>query len=968
MRKKFTLLMVCILCGISLSMAQNITIKGQVKDQKGLPLPGVSVKVKGTNQGASTQENGSYTINAPNNATLEFSFIGFKTLEEVVNNRSTINVTLSDDNQQLNEVVVIGYGTTTKKDLTTAVVSISSKDIENQPVTNPLQAIQGKAAGVQVISQSGKPGSGVSVSIRGNTSITASNSPLYVIDGVTSRNADFLNPGDIETLTILKDASAAAIYGSSGANGVVLITTKKGSSDKMRVAFNAFTGFSNLWQKIDVLNAAQYNALMKDMNYTAFGNQDTDWQDVTFGTGTQNNYQVSLSGGIKGGQYYFSTGYQQDKGTVAPAVLDKYTANFNGSQNITSWLKLTGTAAFTYRKSVDVGDNTGVAGGGVILAALSTPPTIGIYNSLGQYAGNPNQGGWENPIAYAYRMTNGTNNFRFLGSFAAQVNFTKDLYFKSSISTNLNRNRYSNFLDPYMSEYGRTQQGRFQSNRTKDNVWLNENIVNYTKNVGKNAFTATGGMTIQESDYKYYTYEDSKYLDANKNLLPAATSVTATLPSFAQWSKRSYLARVTYAYDGKYLFSSNFRADGSSRFAPDKRYGYFPSASLGWRISGENFMKESKTINDLKIRGSWGKVGNDEGIGDYAYLELYQPTTQGSYNFIQLANPDLTWEKTTQTNIGLDLSMFNSRITFTADAYLKKTNDLLLNVPLALSTGFNTQARNVGSMENKGLEFVLSTKNFVKSKFTWSTDLNFSLNRNKVTSLGNSLSSIDFGGIDSRDQAIRVEVGKPLGAFYGYVYQGVNPQTGNAVYADLNGNGSVDAGDRTYIGNAQPKFTYGVNNNLTYGSFGLSFFFQGVQGNDIFNASRIDLEGLYDSKNQSTAVLDRWTTPGQITNIPKVTKGNTDNSRTSSRFVEDGSYLRLKSATLSYNFGANTLKKLNMSKITVFATGYNLLTFTKYSGFDPEVQRYDGNSPSMGIDYGTYPQSRTFLFGVNVGF
>ncbi|MCZ4245637.1 TonB-dependent receptor [Pedobacter sp. HCMS5-2] len=949
-------------------MAQNVTIKGLVKDQKGLPLPGVSVKVKGTNQGASTQDNGSYTISAPNNATLEFSFIGFKTLEEVVNNRSSINVTLSDDNQQLNEVVVIGYGTTTKKDLTTAVVSISSKDIENQPVTNPLQAIQGKAAGVQVISQSGKPGSGVSVSIRGNTSITASNSPLYVIDGVTSRNADFLNPGDIETLTILKDASAAAIYGSSGANGVVLITTKKGSSDKMRVAFNAFTGFSNLWQKIDVLNASQYNALMKDMNYTTFGNQNTDWQDVTFGTGTQNNYQVSLSGGIKGGQYYFSTGYQQDKGTVAPAVLDKYTANFNGSQNITSWLKLTGTAAFTYRKSVDVGDNSGVSGGGVILSALSTPPTIGIYNDLGQYAGNPNQGGWENPIAYAYRMTNGTRNFRFLGSFAAQVNFTKDLYLKSSISTNLNRNGYTSFLDPFMSEYGRTQQGRFQSNRTKDNVWLNENILNYTKNVGKNAFTATGGMTIQESDYKYYTYEDSKYLDANKNLLPAATSISPTLPAFAQWSKRSYLARVTYAYDGKYLFSSNFRADGSSRFAPEKRYGYFPSASVGWRISGENFMKESKTINDLKIRGSWGKVGNDEGIGDYAYLELYQPTTQGSYNFIQLANPDLTWEKTTQTNIGLDLSMFNSRVTFTADAYLKKTNDLLLNVPLALSTGFDTQARNVGSMENKGLEFVLSTKNFVKSKFTWSTDLNFSLNRNKVTSLGNSLSSIDFGGIDSRDQAIRVQVGQPLGAFYGYVYQGVNPQTGDAVYADLNKNGSVDADDRTYIGNAQPKFTYGINNNLTYGSFGLSFFFQGVQGNDIFNASRIDLEGLYDSKNQSTAVLDRWTTPGQVTNIPKVTKGNTDNSRTSSRFVEDGSYLRLKSATLSYNFGANTLKKLNMSKVTIFATGYNLLTFTKYTGFDPEVQRYDANSPSMGIDYGTYPQSRTFLFGVNVGF
>ncbi|WP_316827171.1 TonB-dependent receptor [Pedobacter miscanthi] len=970
MRKKFTLLMVCILCGISLSMAQNITIKGLVKDKQGLPLPGVSVKVKGTNQGASTTENGAYTISAPQNSTLEFTFIGYKTIEEAVNNRTTLNITLSDDNQQLNEVVVIGYGTTTKKDLTTAVTSISAKDIENQPVTNPLQAIQGKAAGVQVISQSGKPGAGVSVSIRGNTSITGSNSPLYVIDGVTSRNADFLNPSDIETLTILKDASAAAIYGSSGANGVVLITTKKGSADKLRVGFNAFTGFSNLWQKLDVLNGDQYNALLKEMGYTAFGNQNTDWQDVTFGTGTQNNYQVSLSGGIKGGQYYFSSGYQQDKGTVAPAVLDKYTVNFNGSQNITSWLKLTGTAALTYRKSVDVGDNSGVAGGGVILAALSTPPTIGIYNpdGSGQYAGNPNQGGWENPISYAYRMTNGTNNFRFLGSFAAQINFTKDLFFKSSISTNLNRNRYQNFLDPFTSEYGRTQQGRYQSNRTKDNVWLNENIVNYTKNVGKNAFTATGGMTIQESDYKYYNYEDSKYLDANKNLLPAATSVALTIPSFAQWSKRSYLARVTYAYDGKYLFSSNFRADGSSRFAKEGRYGYFPSASIGWRISGENFMKESKTINDLKIRGSWGKVGNDEGIGDYAYLALYQPTTSGSYNFIQLANPDLTWEKTTQTNVGLDLSMFNSRITFTADAYIKKTNDLLLNVPLALSTGFDTQARNVGSMENKGFEFVLSTKNIVKDKFTWSTDLNFSLNRNKVTSLGNSLTSINFGGIDSRDAAIRVEVGKPLGAFYGYVYQGVDPANGNAKFADLDNDGKITAADRTYIGNAQPKFTYGMNNTLNYGSFGLSFFFQGVQGNDIFNASRIDLEGLYDSKNQSTAVLNRWTTPGQITDIPKASKGQTDNSRTSSRFVEDGSYLRLKSATLSYNFSSDLLKKLNMSKVTVFATSYNLLTFTKYTGFDPEVQRYDGNSPSMGIDYGTYPQARTFLFGVNVGF
>lgn len=967
-RKRIALLFVFLLYGVSIAFAQEITIKGEVKDKQGMPIPGVSIQIKGTQKGTVTSGNGQFTLSAPADAVLTFSFIGYTTIEQPVGNRTSLNVTLSDDDNQLNEVVVIGYGTSTKKDITTAVVSVSAKDIQNQPITNPLQAIQGKAAGVQITSQSGKPGAGVSVSIRGNTSITASNSPLYVIDGVTSRNADFLNPNDIETMTILKDASAAAIYGSSGANGVILITTKKGKAGKLQVGFNAFTGFSNLWQQQNVLNTAQYTALMDELGYDNIGTQNTDWQDLTFGTGKQHSYQVSLAGGIKGGQYYFSTGYQQDQGTVSPAVLDKYTANFNGSQNLTKWLKLTATASLTSRKSIDVSDNAGVARGGTILSALTTPPNIGIFAENGQYAGNPNDGGWENPIANAYAAQNSSRNFRFLGSFAAQVNFTNDFWFKSSVSTNNSNNFYSYFLDPFSTNYGRTERGIYRNNKSYDKVFLNENILNYSKNVGKNAFSATGGMTLQSSDYKFYPYEITRFLDANGNLLANGTSTLPQLPSFAQWTKRSYLARVTYAFDNKYLFSSNIRADGSSRFAKENRYGYFPSVSAGWRISAEDFMSDSKVINDLKIRGSWGKVGNDEGIGDYAYLALYQPTPQGSFNLTQLENRNISWEKTTQTNIGLDLSMFDSRITFTADAYLKQTNDLLINVPLPQSTGFDSQARNVGSMENRGLEFVLSTRNIDREKFTWTTDLNFSINQNKVTSLGNSLTSISFGGIYERDNAIRVEVGKPLGAFYGYQYTGVNAQTGVAEYADLNGNGSVDEGDRTFIGNAQPKFTYGINNNLNYGPVGLSLFFQGVQGNDIFNASRIELEGLYDSKNQLATVLDRWTTPGQITNIPKAMRRNTNNSRTSSRYVEDGSYLRLKTTTLSYNFGEVSLSKWKMSKLTVFATGYNLLTFTKYDGFDPEVQQYGGNSPSMGIDYGTYPQSRTFLFGVNVGF
>jgi TonB-linked SusC/RagA family outer membrane protein len=970
MKKKFTLFIICLLYGVSMAMAQDIVIKGEVKDKQGLPLPGVSVQVKGAARGAVTNGTGAYSLSAPKDATLTFSFIGYKTIEQPIGSKTAINVILTDDNNQLNEVVVVGYGTQTKKDLTTAVVTVSAKDIENQPITNPLQAIQGKAAGVQISSQSGKPGSGVSVSIRGNTSITASNSPLYVIDGVTSRDASFINPSDIESITILKDASAAAIYGSSGANGVILITTKKGTSGKTAVAFNAFTGFSNFWKKAEVLNRDQYIALMSEMGYgvDGLGKENTNWQEKTFGTGIQNNYQLSLSGGIKGGQYSISSGYQQDKGVVAPAKLDKYTLHVNASQNITNWLKLSATAAITARKSRDVSDNAGVARGGTILSALTTPPTIGVFNADGTYAFNPYKGGSENPVANAFAAQNANREFRFLGSFAAEVKFTKDLSFRSSISTNNRDNYYSYFLDPYSTTYGRDQKGIYNNSKTRDHVWLNENILSYVKNVDKNAFTATAGMTLQSSDYFLAPYSQSNFLGPNKELLSAGTSIPAQVNTAAQWTKRSYLARITYAYDGKYLFSSNFRADGSSRFGQENRYGYFPSASIGWRLSSENFLKDVTAINDLKLRASWGKVGNDEGIGDYGYLELYQPNAQGNYTLSQLANNELQWEQTTQTNLGLDLTMFDSRLTFTADAYVKKTNNLLINQPLPNSVGFGQIVSNVGSMENKGLEFALSTKNVVGKKFTWSSDLNISFNRNKVTDLGDKVSSINFGGIYERDAAIRVEVGRPLGSFFGYVSNGVNPATGNIDYQDLNGDNQINSNDRTFIGSAQPKFTYGINNTLTYGNLGLTFLFQGVQGNDIFNASRMELEGVNDSKNQLATVLDRWTTAGQITSIPKAIQNNTSNTYTSSRFIENGSYLRLKTTTLSYNFGQMSLGKLKMSKFMVYASAYNLLTFTKYNGLDPEVNQYDANGPSMGIDYGTYPQSRTFLFGVNVGF
>jgi TonB-linked SusC/RagA family outer membrane protein len=971
MKRILTLLMILSCYGLSSTYAQNISISGTVIDGTGLTLPGVSVQVKNSTQGTAADANGNYTISAPANATLVFSFIGFKTLEESVNNRQTINVTLIEDNTTLNDVIVIGYGSQARRDITTAVTSISADEIQNQPVTNPLQAIQGKAAGVQISSQSGKPGSGVAVSIRGNTSITASNSPLYVIDGITSRDASFLNPNDIETITVLKDASAAAIYGSSGANGVILITTKKGKlTGTPQVAFNAFTGISSLWKKQDVLNRDQYLDLMTELGYTDLGSKNVDWQDETFGTGVQQNYQASVSGATNtGGNYYISAGYLQDKGIVAPSKLNRYTASFNGSQSATDWLRFTANLAITRSNSVDVSDNAGVARGGTILSALTTPPTIGIFEDDGiTYTQNPYKGGWENPIANAFAAENSNKNTRFLGAFSAEIDFTKDLSFKSSISINQSKSDYDYWLNPYSTDYGRQQEGIARTNHTDDKVWLNENLLNYNKTVGDHAFSGTVGMTLQESDWKYRNTEVTRFLGENGELLAEGTSVVPTLPQRAQWSKRSYLARATYNYLGKYLLSSNFRADGSSRFAPDQRYGYFPSVSAGWRISGENFMANAKNLDDLKLRASWGQVGNDEGIGDYAYLALYNLTTQGSYSFAQLANPDLTWEKTTQSNIGLDLTMFDGRLSFTADAYIKKTDNLLVNVQLPPSSGFPSQALNVGSMENKGLEFLLSTRNIERDNFSWSSDINLSLNKNEVTSLGTSTKSLDFGGIYERTSVVKLEAGRPLGSFYGYVFEGVDPATGNAIYKDIDGVPGITSDDRTYIGSAQPKFTYGFNNTLNYNNWGLSLFFQGVQGNDMFNASRIDLESMNDSKNQSSAVLGRWREPGDITNVPRAALNNTDNTLTSSRFVENGSYLRLKTATISYNFGDSFLAKTKLSKFMVYATGYNLLTITDYTGFDPEVNQYGANGPSMGVDYGTYPQARTFMIGINVGF
>ena len=951
----------------SQQVLQDIRITGQVKSVAGEPLAAVTIRVKDRPGGTNTDNLGNYSITVPDNAVLIVSSIGYETQEVSVNGREVVNITLVESQQQMEQVVVVGYGTQRRRDVTSAISVIGAQELEDRPIVSALQGIQGKAAGVQVVQPSGKPGAGLAVSIRGNTSLTASNSPLYVVDNVPTNDISFLNPADIESFSVLKDASAAAIYGASGANGVVLITTKKGSARKAAVRFQTYQGFSTVEKKLDVLNREQYLALMTELGYADPGTHNTDWQDMVFGSGRESNYQMSVSGGSAGSTYFTSLGYQKQDGVVAPAAYERYSARLNLNNKVSKRFNISTNIGFTKSKFVDVQDNAGVARGGTILSTLTTPPTIGVFNADGTYTSNPNKGGWENPISNAFAAYRNSSDHRILGNIQAEVFIVPGLTFKSNLGADFRTNRYDYFLDPYSTDWGRQNKGIGIGSNSQQFVWLNENTLNYKKAFGDHSITALGGMTVQESTWEGAYTEVHDFPNASIRTLNAGREKIASTTTVGEWAKRSYIARLGYSFQDKYLLTSNFRVDGSSRFPEEHRYGFFPSVSAGWRISGEDFMSGVDWVNDLKLRAGWGKIGNDEGIGDYSYYQLFSPS-QGGFNPGGPANEDLTWETTTQTNIGIDASLFNNRVTVTLDGYIKKTTDLLVNVQLPPSSGTPEQTLNVGSMENKGFEFQVSTKNFV-GDFNWTTDLNFSLNRNKVTSLGAATKTLNFGGVYERGDAILVRAGLPLGAFYGYVSDGVDPQTGMIIYRDLNKDGSITPeDDRTIIGYAQPKFIYGMTNNLSYKNFELSVFLQGVAGNDMFNASRIELESMNDSKNQSTDVLRRWKSAGQVTDIPRALKESTDNTRISSRFVENGSYMRIKSMTLSYNIPSVVMKRLGISKASVYATGQNLLTITDYKGFDPEVSQYGGNGASIGIDYGTYPQARTVIFGLNVEF
>jgi len=561
-----------------------------------------------------------------------------------------------------------------------------------------------------------------------------------------------------------------------------------------------------------------------------------------------------------------------------------------------------------------------------------------------------------------------------LGNINAVATIIQGLSVKSNFGVDFNSHQWDYYLDPYMTVYGRQQNGIGQSDKANTFTWLWENTINYSKSFGKHNLTALAGSSIQRSRY-YDSYLYGYDFPANTSVttINAANSVSGST-TIEGWSLASFFGRATYDFNSKYYLTGSIRDDGSSKLA--KQWGVMPSFSAGWRISSEKFMKKVTFIDDLKLRGGWGLNGNQDGISNYARYGLITYSHQTPTNPLSgpsavqtsYGNPDLKWETTAQTNIGIDLTMFNNRVTVNVDAYLKKTSDVLLNVQLPNTLPISSIQTNAGSIENKGIEFSINTVNLNK-KFRWETSYNMSFNRNKVTSLQYT-DVYYFGRIYSNNQDVSiVRAGLPLGSFYGYVAEGVNPKTGDEIFADLNHNGILDPGDRKVIGNAQPKYIFGITNTFKYKRFDLNLFFQGSYGNDIYNATRIDLEGMFDSKNQSTVVLNRWTPTNTITNIPRaVGKGNVDNVRNSTRFVEDGSYVRLKSITLSYKVIDNNPKIKAIKKLTVYATGQNLLTFTKYTGFDPEVNAFGSSATELGIDYGTYPQSKTLILGLNVEF
>lgn len=998
------------------------TIKGRVTDSKGEALPGVTVRLEGvTTKSQITDSKGAFIFNNVEAGTynLVFNYISFKTVSKKVSladgAESLQNVVLTEESSNLNEVVVIGYGTVKKADLTGSVSRISAKDINATPIVALDRALQGRVTGVNVTTNSGKPGSGTTIRIRGAGSINAGNNPLYVVDGLPVSDLNSINPGDIETIDILKDASSTAIYGSRGNNGVVIVTTKRGKSGKATLSYDGYYGSQSTLRIIPMLNAVQFAEMVNEAKVNANQpiyfdgsaedrplvsslSEGTNWQNEVFQKGApMQNHQLSVIGGSDQVRYAISGGYYAQDGIIKGSDFNRYSLKANVDGNINSWLK----AGVNLYGAYTTGSNArtevnGNAGGGVVSAALNYSPTFPVYNSAGTYytnTGSINGYAVDNPVALVNEWTDRDRGVRVLANTFLEFKILNGLTFKTTLGSDISSAKSNVYATRFLT--AGTGNGSASVSNNQVVSWLNENTLSYSKIFAdKHSFNALAGYTSQAWERENFTANAKGFINdfALYNNLGTGTTLTAPASGASETSLQSFLGRVNYTYDNKYLLTVSARADGSSRFGPDSRWGYFPSAAFAWKIVEENFMKAQKVLSDAKIRVGYGLGGNQD-IGDYQYVAtlasggyiLGNTLYSGTTNAV-LPNPDLRWEKSAQFDLGVDLGFFQNRVRLTADYYRKETSDLLFDVGINPSSGFSTVFKNIGGVENKGFELELST-NLQRRDFIWESQLSFSTNKSKVLAL-NNLNEIVVGG-DIRDvgngqlNAALLKVGDPMGQFYGLVFDGIfqtaeeiavsaqkSAKPGDVRYRDLNGDGEIttDTKDRAVIGNANPNFFGGFNNTFTWKNIDLNVFLQGSYGNDILNVARFDLFGLNGLSNNSAEVLNRWTPTNPSNTIPRANALGT-NRTVSSFLVEDGSYLRLKNVSLGYKFMSDVLKRAGIGSARVYVSAQNLATITNYSGFDPDVNRLgSGSGSTQGVDYGVYPSSKTFLLGLNFTF
>lgn len=983
--------------GVSALEQENIKISGEVTDESGDPLPGVTVFVKGTAKGTVTDADGKYFLSdISSDATLIFSFVGMKTQEIEVNGMTRINVKLSEEAFGINEVVAIGYGTMKKSDLTGSVVSVKSDDLNAFPSSDAVKSLQGRAAGVQIQSDNGgEPGGSYNILIRGISSVNASSEPLYVVDGFPEGTLP--QPEDIESVEVLKDASATAIYGSRGANGVVMITTKKGSKGAVKVKLNTSYSVQNITKKYDLLNASQYaemnNALDESLGQPkSFDNPSslgvgTDWQDEIFRIGNIQNYNLSVSGGSDKVDYYVSGSYFDQKGIVLKSDYRKYSLNSNINIKASDFFKL-GVNVLVGRSDGNrlrtQEQTTSTISGGITSIALVFDPTEPIKNEDGSYSkmtfGEP----LDNPVAVALERPHQIVTDYMQSSVSGDFNLLKNLDFKAVLGMGTNNSRTGDYISTKL-DYGNTLGGLATVENSKYTNMLSENYLTYSKDFGNvHSVKIMGGYSYQTFSSEYFEASASNFITDAGTWWALGNASTPQQPysSLTESKLSSFFGRINYSLLDRYLFTFNARYDGSSRFAANNKWAFFPSGAFAWNVYKENFLKDSKSISQLKFRVSYGIAGNQA-------IEPYQSLARIRYNFsvdngvsvngvspVSVANKDLTWESTAQTDMGFDLGLFNNHLVVNADYYNKVTSDLLFEVPLPQYTGYYTQLKNVGKIGNEGFEIAVQLNDIVKV-IHWNSSVNFSTNKNTVLELpdGNDiLYATAPGGFTGVETTNILKEGEPLGAFYGFVYEGVQQSgdqlldgaegVGGERFKDVTKDGVLNDEDRTIIGNPNPKFHWGWNNSFAFKNFDLSVFVQGTHGNDMANYTRMSLESLGNRRNSTTAILDSWTPTHTDTKVPKIASRT---KRFSSRYVEDGSYIRLENVMLGYSLPKKIIQRISLGSVRFYVSGQKLLTITNYSGFDPEVSWSSGNT-NLGMDYGSYPNTRSFTFGVNVGF